>query len=78
MAWSPGSAGAGGVDVLYGHRRADFSGTLPVTWKRDGADEPVLYCGDGPSALCDDVGEHYRDTPSPEVLFPYGFGLRYR
>jgi beta-glucosidase len=37
--WLPGSEGAGVADTLFGRRR--FSGTLPVSWPRTLAQEPI-------------------------------------
>jgi beta-glucosidase len=37
--WLPGSEGAGVADVLFGRR--GFTGTLPVSWPRTAAQEPV-------------------------------------
>jgi beta-glucosidase len=47
-AWLPGTEGAGVADVLFGDVRP--SGKLPVTWPRDGAQEPVNR-GDGKEPL---------------------------
>jgi beta-glucosidase len=38
-AWLPGSEGAGVADTLFGRRR--FTGTLPVSWPRTLAQEPI-------------------------------------
>ena len=37
--WLPGSEGAGVADTLFGRRR--FTGTLPVSWPRTLAQEPI-------------------------------------
>jgi beta-glucosidase len=37
--WLPGSEGAGVADTLFGRRR--FTGTLPVSWPRTVAQEPI-------------------------------------
>jgi beta-glucosidase len=39
MSWLPGSEGAGVADVLFGTR--PFTGTLPVSWPRSEAQEPI-------------------------------------
>jgi beta-glucosidase len=39
MSWLPGSEGAGVADVLFGRR--PFTGTLPVSWPRSEAQEPI-------------------------------------
>jgi beta-glucosidase-like glycosyl hydrolase len=87
MAWYPGSEGLGVAQVLYGTSGANFTGRLPVTWKVDGTDTPVIYCdaagvdanANGTPDACEDVGAHYSNLASPpaSVLFPYGFGLSY-
>ena len=43
--WLPGSEGAGVADTLFGRRR--FTGTLPVSWPRTLAQEPINV-GDRP------------------------------
>jgi beta-glucosidase len=76
MAWYPGSEADAVADVLYG--RNNFTGKLPVTWKRDAVDTPVNYCTGGDS--CADTGAEYTDPLNPPtnlVLYPYGFGLSY-
>jgi len=88
MAWFPGSEGGGIVDVLYGANGADFSGRLPMTWKKDAVETPWNWCdgtapdnsGNGIADECDDAGDHYTSTASPpsQVLFPYGYGLSYQ
>jgi beta-glucosidase len=87
MAWYPGSEGLGVAEVLYGVNGASFTGKLPVTWKVDATETPVVWCdpngantnGNGTADACEDVGDHYTSTASPPatVLFPYGFGLSY-
>jgi beta-glucosidase len=87
MAWFPGSEGGGIIDVLYAVNGAAFSGTLPMTWKRDSIDTPWNFCRTtavdrdltGVSDECEDIGGHYSNASSapPEVLFPYGYGLQY-
>ncbi|MFI0484743.1 glycoside hydrolase family 3 protein [Actinomadura sp. 9N215] len=47
-AWLPGTEGAGVADVLYGD--AEPTGRLPVTWMRDGAQQPING-GDGKEPL---------------------------
>ncbi|TMQ86510.1 beta-glucosidase [Actinomadura soli] len=47
-AWLPGTEGAGVADVLYGE--AEPTGRLPVTWMRDGAQQPINQ-GDGKEPL---------------------------
>ncbi|MBO2438169.1 glycoside hydrolase family 3 C-terminal domain-containing protein [Actinomadura nitritigenes] len=46
--WLPGTEGAGVADVLFGDARP--AGRLPVTWPRDGGQEPVNR-GDGKEPL---------------------------
>ncbi|MFD0688889.1 glycoside hydrolase family 3 protein [Actinomadura fibrosa] len=46
--WLPGTEGAGVADVLFGD--ADPMGRLPVTWPRDGDQEPINR-GDGKQPL---------------------------
>jgi beta-glucosidase len=45
--WLPGTEGAGITDVLFG---AGFTGTLPVSWPKAVADEPI-NSGDGKTPL---------------------------
>ncbi|MBN2340072.1 MAG: glycoside hydrolase family 3 C-terminal domain-containing protein [Deltaproteobacteria bacterium] len=79
MGWYPGSEGGGIIDVLYAVDGADFSGTLPMTWKKDAVNTPINFCDDTIPGQCGDVGEHYSDAAAApaEVLFPYGYGLKY-
>jgi len=79
MAWYPGSEGLGVAEVLYGVGGANFTGKLPVTWKVDATETPVVWCDANVANSCGDVGDHYSNTASPPatVLFPYGFGLSY-
>ena len=79
MAWYPGSEGLGVAEVLYGVNGANFTGKLPVTWKVDATETPVLFCDAAVANTCADVGAHYSNPASPPatVLFPYGFGLSY-
>ncbi|TDD63556.1 glycoside hydrolase family 3 protein [Actinomadura rubrisoli] len=58
-AWLPGSEGSGVADVLFGD--ADPVGRLPVTWPRDGGQEPINR-GDGKRPLFPlDFGLTYDD-----------------
>ncbi|GAA4237379.1 glycoside hydrolase family 3 N-terminal domain-containing protein [Actinomadura meridiana] len=47
-AWLPGTEGGGVADVLFGE--AEPKGRLPVTWMRDGGQEPINK-GDGKTPL---------------------------
>ena len=73
MAWYPGSEGLGVAEVLYGVGGASFTGKLPVTWKVDATETPVLYCdasvantdGNGTADACADVGDSLQQPGQP-------------
>lgn len=61
MAWLYGSEAQGITDVLYGDK--NFSGTLPITWPK--------------TSDTSTVSTQKADRDTSNVLFEYGFGLRY-
>jgi beta-glucosidase len=60
-AWLPGSEGLGVADVLFGDHPP--TGTLPVTWMRSAAQQPI-NAGDGQEPLFP-LGHGLRFTPTP-------------
>ncbi|HEY0447813.1 glycoside hydrolase family 3 protein [Actinophytocola sp.] len=60
MSWLPGSEGAGVSDVLFGKR--PFTGTLPVSWPRTEAQEPI------------NIGDRHYDPLFP---YGYGITTRH-
>ena len=61
MAWLYGSEAQGITDVLYGDK--NFTGTLPITWPK--------------TSDASTVSTQRADRDGANILFDYGFGLRY-
>jgi Beta-glucosidase-related glycosidases len=69
-AFYPGEEGAAAIaDLLSG--RADFAGRLPVSFPREGANQPSTYLNPA-------LGQRSQvSTIDPTPLFPFGHGLSY-
>ncbi len=78
-AWFPGvQAGNAVADVLFG--KVDPGGKLPVTFPRTLGQVPTYYDHEPTGRPCDAGAKYtsrYRDLPTCDPLYPFGYGLSY-
>jgi beta-glucosidase len=78
-AWFPGvQAGNAVADVLFG--KVDPGGKLPVSFPRSIGQVPIYYDHEPTGRPCDAGSKYnsrYRDLPSCDPLYPFGYGLSY-
>jgi beta-glucosidase len=78
-AWFPGvQAGPAVANVVFG--RTNPGGKLPVSFPRKLGQTPIYYNHEPTGRPCDAGSKYnsrYRDLPSCDPLFPFGFGLSY-
>ena len=78
-AWFPGTQGGHAVaDVLFG--KVNPGGKLPVSFPRGVGTVPYYYNHQPAGRPCDPTfkwNARYRDLPTCEPLYPFGYGLSY-